>query len=552
MQTKCALLFLYNQHKISPQPYYAENLGIQYIGAVLKNASFDVQIINADYQRMGSETIVKQLIGENVGFLGMAPCYLNMGSALGIAEMMKKKSRSILVCLGGHHSTFCCDEILKNEPNIDYIVKGEGEFTALELLQAIESHHPHRPGLEQLLRINGLSFRHEGRIFHNEPRALIGDLDLIPFPARDLIKQARIAQEHAMPLMCWTRGCPNHCSFCSTPNFYGGVWRARSPKNIADEVQSLVEEYGFTQFYLTDDQFAGAGQEGRDHVEGVISEIMRRGLHKDYDLHFFLMVRGDFFRKENEDLISKFPLVGFRDVFIGFESGDTSQLKVYTKGTTTGKYKEAIDLLRKHNIFVEGGFIIFNPYSTFNSLRNDAGFIRDLGVPLLGYYTKQLLAYPGTRLFDKLLKDNMLTQHHYKRIEFRYKDDKIADLHSYLSGFFASVEDLDNSLFESIDFGVKLKAVLHKIDDGSTLSKAQTFLSESEHVYSKITNLNYRFFCDLLEAFEDSSGSAHVKDIERRFLSEYRATCETATEGYSQLNPTLNIIRGGKQCYARM
>ncbi len=106
---------------------------------------------------------------------------------------------------------------------------------------------------------------------------------------------------------------------------------------------------------------------------------MRRGLHKAYDLHFFLRVRGDFFRKENEDLISKFPLVGFRDVFIGFESGDTSQLKVYTKGTTTGKYKEAIDLLRKHNIFVEGGFIIFNPYSTFNSLRNDAGFIRNLG-----------------------------------------------------------------------------------------------------------------------------------------------------------------------------
>jgi hypothetical protein len=176
----------------------------------------------------------------------------------------------------------------------------------------------------------------------------------------------------------------------------------------------------------------------------------------------------------------------------------------------------------------------------------------NLGVPLLGYYTKQLLAYPGTRLFDKLLKDNMLTQHDYKRIEFRYEDDKIADLYSYLSGFFASVEDLDNSLFESIDFGVKLKAVLHKIEDGSTLSKAQAFLSESEHVYSKITDLNYRFFCDLLEAFEDSRGSAHVKDIERRFHSEYRAACETAIEGYIQLNPALNIIRVGKLCCARM
>jgi len=263
-------------------------------------------------------------------------------------------------------------------------------------------------------------------------------------------------------------------------------------------------------------------------------------------------VRGDFFRKENEDLISKFPSVGFRDVFIGFESGDTSQLKVYTKGTTTGKYKDAIDLLRKHNVFVEGGFIIFNPYSTFNSLRNDAGFIQGLGVPLLGYYTKQLLAYPGTKLFDKLLKDNLLAHHDYKRIEFRYKDDKIADLYSYLSDFFGSVEDLDNSLFESIDFGVKLKAILHKIEDSKTLGMAKAFLAESEQVYSKITDLNYRFFCDLLEAFENSWGSSHVKDIERKFLSEYRAGCETATEGYIKINLALNIIRGSKQCCARM
>lgn len=551
-KTKCTLLFLYNRYKISPQPYYTENLGIQYIGGVLRNVGFDVRIINADYENMDNEQIVNLICEDDTDLLGIAPCYINMEGAINIAQKIKSRLHNINICLGGHHATFCCDEILR-EDVIDFIVRGEGEETSLELAEAIESHYGGVPPLEVLSTIKGLSFRYDDKVIHNEARGIIEDLDKIPFPVRDPLDKILKMGEHAMPLLCTSRGCPANCSFCSTPRFYGRVWRARSAKNVVDEIQSIIDRYGLTQFYITDDQFAGIGKLGRAHVEGIIQEIKDRGLHKDYNLYFFIMARADFFRKENEDIIKQFPEVGFMDIFIGFESGDPGQIKVYKKGTTQKQYQEAIDILRKYNIFLEGGFIIFNPYSTFISLRNDANLIRSLGVPLFGYYTKELMAYPGTALFDELIQNNMFIHHSYKKIKFRYGDDRIGMLHEYVSNFFESFEETDNQLFETIDFQIKLRMVLNKIKDKRLKDKASLFIKKSDNAYQEITDLNYRFFNNVLDIFEENGSLSQCRCFEQGFKDEYRKLFEPIFKDYLDLNKELNIIRRSiATCVPRM
>lgn len=551
-KTKCTLLFLYNRYKISPQPYYTENLGIQYIGGVLRNAGFDVRIINADYENMDNEQIVNLICENDTDLLGIAPCYINMDGAIKIIQKIKSRHSSIITCLGGHHATFCCNEILKNEDVIDFIVRGEGEETSLELAEAIESHYGSIPPLEVLSTIKGLSFRYDKEVIHNKDRDIIEDLDRIPFPVRDPMDKILEMGEHAMPLLCTSRGCPANCSFCSTPRFYGRVWRARSAKNVVDEIQSIIDRYGFTQFYITDDQFAGIGKRGRDHVQGIIQEIKDRRLHKDYNLYFFIMVRGGFFCKENEDIIKQFREVGFMDIFIGFESGDQGQLKVYKKGTTQKQYQEAIGILRKHNIFLEGGFIIFNPYCTLISLRNDANLIRILGVPLFGYYTKELMPYPGTALFDELIQNNMFIHHSYKKIKFRYEDDRIGKLHEYISNFFESFEETENQLFETIDFQIKLKSGLNKIKDKRLKDKASFFIKKSDNNYQKITDLNYRFFNNILGIFEENGSLSQCRCFEQGFKDKYRKLFKPIFKDYLDLNKELNIIRRPRECFARM
>lgn len=537
------LLFVYNPQKISPQPYYTENLGIQYIGAVLRQAGYNVQIINADYEDLSGAQLTRLIREFGTTFLGMAPCYITMQQTLAIASEVRSDGNNTLICLGGHHATFCADDILKNEQCIDFIIRGEGEQTIVELARAIESSNGQMPPTNALLAIDGLSFRVGEQISHNKDRTLVEDLDSLPFPVRDPLDRVLDADEHAMPLLCTSRGCPANCSFCSTPQFYHRTWRARSAENVANEIESIVNVYGFTQFYLTDDQFAGKGELGKLHVKSIIDEIKRRQLHMRFNLHFFLMIRADFFRKSNEDIIKEFEDVGFRDIFIGFESADYNQLRLYRKGGQLAQYQEAMQILRHHNIFLEGGFIIFNPYSTFDSLRQDAEFIRQLGVPLFGYHTKELMAFPGTHLFGRLVQDSMMPHHSYKRIEIRYRDDRIGELHRYLRDFFEDFEVSDNQVFECIDFRVKLQGMVRRIRDQKERERAGSFIRRTETTFREITTLNHKFFNQVLDIFDKGGRASQCRALQQTFCAQHSRLTEPIIREYVEFNNRIGIIR---------
>lgn len=538
---KCSLLFLYNPKKISPQPYYTESLGIQYVGSMIRKAGFDVKIINLDFEKLNLEEIINYILKNRIDLVGIAPSYINMKDALIIIDGLKKKKSDIFTCLGGHHATFCCDEILKNEDKIDFIIRGEGEYTFLELVKLIESRNGIMPPLNLLKNINGLSFRFYGEIYHNHKRDLILNLDELPFPIRDSLQKVIEKGQHAMPLLCTSRGCHGNCSFCSTPEFFNRKWRARSSYNVVNEIQDIIEKFGFTQFYLTDDQFAGKGKTGKAYVESVIREIKKRNLHEKYNLYFFIMIRADFFCEENEDVIKQFPDVGFLDIFIGFESASSMQLNLYKKGLTEPQYQKAIEILRKYDILIEGGFIIFNPYTDFSTLREDAFFIKNLEIPLFGYYTKELMVLPGTRLYKKLLDEKLLAYHNYKRIEFKYIDIRIGKLFQYISKFFATFEKFDNKLFEAIDFHTKLKAFYKKILNQNNKEEISSFLRKTEKAFKEITSLNFLFFIKILEIFEmDKNPSV---DLQKKFRNKYLQLFQPIYNEYQRLNRDLEIIK---------
>jgi len=314
--------------------------------------------------------------------------------------------------------------------------------------------------------------------------------------------------------------------------------------NTVDEIEQIAGAYGFTQFYITDDQFVGCGAAGKDHVTGIIKEIKRRDLHRRYDLHFFLMARADFFTLENEDIVAEFPDVGFRDIFIGFESADSSELSLYRKGSTLRQYHAAIDMLHSYDLFVEGGFILFNPYSTFAGLRMDAALIKYLGVPLFGYYTKELMVLPGTSLFDRLVTDGMMAFHSYKNIRFRYGDLRIGRLYEYVAEFFAQFEEADNLLFDVVDFGVKAKGVLRKNRRIADREPLERFLHNLQSCSETLLELNDRFFRTVLNIFENGGTSEDCVVHQQRFESEHHGLLRPLVDEFLVLNRHLEIIRG--------
>ncbi|MFA6227919.1 MAG: radical SAM protein [Patescibacteria group bacterium] len=249
-------------------------LGLAWLAAVLqKNGFNDVYIIDSVINKYDNQKIIELLKEQGADLIGLSFGTQNRFYAFQLAELIKKNFPSVPLVAGGPHVTLTADDTLRQIQSIDIIVRGEGEFTFLELIQAIERGNDIR-------MINGLSYRNsQGEIFHNTERTPIIDLDVLPFPARELLPIKNYQQK--IPLsdkictsMITSRGCPNNCIYCSTASQWGHNIRFRSPKNIVDEIEIIVNKYGLEGVGFFDDCFTV----DKKRVIAICQEIINRGL----------------------------------------------------------------------------------------------------------------------------------------------------------------------------------------------------------------------------------------------------------------------------------
>src|SRR3989338_769989 len=209
-------------------------IGIAYIASHLRNNDVKVNAIDAEAEKLDLkkfEARIRQLKPDVVG-LGVTTPTLHL--ALRHAKTVKNIDPSIRIVFGGPHPTVVPEECLRSE--VDYVVRGEGEFTMLELCQSIEKGKSPKG-------IKGVSYKSTGKIVNNPARELIEDLNELPFPARDLFPLDRYVSPTTKALvlgkgfggeyteMISSRGCPYNCTYCSSFVTFGHRIRFRSPKN---------------------------------------------------------------------------------------------------------------------------------------------------------------------------------------------------------------------------------------------------------------------------------------------------------------------------------
>ncbi len=202
----------------------------------------------------------------------LATC--NTYTVLRTLETAKKVGSNIVTLVGGQHFTATAQDSLEAYREIDVVVRGEGEQTMVELIQNLESGMP--PS-----KVKGISFRHKGRIIHTPNRPLINNLDELPIPGyhfvRDHMKKYHFTMmagaKTGYALVEGSRGCLHRCTFCSQWRFWGGRFRVKSPKRIADEIEYCYREFGSRFLWLTDDNF-GLGKRTRK----LCDEILSRGI----------------------------------------------------------------------------------------------------------------------------------------------------------------------------------------------------------------------------------------------------------------------------------
>jgi anaerobic magnesium-protoporphyrin IX monomethyl ester cyclase len=287
---------------------------------------------------------------------------------------------------GGHFPSLCPEETLTLLPDLDSIVRFEGELTLVELIDHLDQR-------ESWGDIRGLAFRGDSEIVITLPRPLVTDLDSLPTVYRDQLRTNAFGVKTASMLA--SRGCLFNCSFCSIRQFYGGapghLRRTRSPKAVVEEMLTLFEE-GVRFFSFQDDDFAARTHSQQDWLRAFLHAMDAAGLAEQ--VRWKISCRVDDIQPQIlEQMLSR----GLMAVYLGVESGSNEGLATLNKHVSVAQNLAAIEILKRYNVALAIGFMLFDPSSTEKTLRENISFLSEVGED--GYITVnfcKMLPYAGT------------------------------------------------------------------------------------------------------------------------------------------------------------
>jgi hypothetical protein len=317
---------------------------------------------------------------------------------MALAARLRAALPGVHITTGGHFPTFAAAELLRHAPALDSVVRGEGEYTLLELVQRLDA-----PG--SWGEILGLSFRSNGRVVENAMRPLIPDLDSLPFPARDTPPQHHLGIGFS-PIV-GSRGCYRDCAFCSIRSFYGAsqgaLQRFRSVPNLVDEMELLYREHGVRFFVFNDDEWFPPGEARRARVAALERELRQRRM----DVMLSIKCRAD---DVEEDLFRRLLEMGVVRAYVGVESGSDHSLCTLNKRTTVAQNRHALEVLHRVGMLADFGLIFFDPDSTVEDVRANLDFFHEMvgkGQTPLSFGRMEV--YAGTPILDRLTREGRLT-----------------------------------------------------------------------------------------------------------------------------------------------
>ncbi|MDA8234012.1 MAG: radical SAM protein [Clostridia bacterium] len=330
-------------------------LNLVYLAGHLRKAGHRIEIYDAMTLNHTLDEVGRKLEERRPDVVLIGAFTASINAALDVLALAKKLDSGIVTVLGGVHPTYCYAEILNDHGGIvDYIVRGEGEITSVQLIDALESGG-------DLREIPGLAYVDEGELVTTTERELVEDLDTL-VAAWDLLDWSEYhyrITERRLAVIGSSRGCNHKCSFCSQHNFWQGKYRERSAEAMVSEIEHLYREYGIGMFMFADEYSTYNSQRWEKILDLLIE--------KNMDVHFSLETRvNDILR--DHDILFKYRQAGVIHVYLGVESVHQEILDRFKKELTVEQAKEAIGLLNKAEIITECSFILGSPEETMANI----------------------------------------------------------------------------------------------------------------------------------------------------------------------------------------
>lgn len=358
-------------------------LGLGYLAACLENNNFNVEIVDGTF--LTPKEVVERiqyLKPEITGFYIMVTMDTQ---AIRLAKEVKNYSKYIIA--GGPYPSADPKYFI---PYFDFVAIGEGEYSLLELVKAVNNN-------TEPMEVSGLAHARNGQILFSKPRNRIKELDKIRFPARHFFKNNNYINYwkknygYSSSSIITSRGCPFKCGFCSKPIF-GDEYKERSAQNIVNEIEEILS-YGYERVWIADDCFTL----NKKRIISISKEIISRRLKFEWEC----LSRVDGIEPKILDFMKE---AGCVRIFFGLESGNNHILKIMKKNITVSEEKRAVEITKKSNIKAGGFFILGYPGESNHTLIETVNFSSSLPLDYLSYTVPYPL--PGTDLYQKV-KDRL-------------------------------------------------------------------------------------------------------------------------------------------------
>jgi radical SAM superfamily enzyme YgiQ (UPF0313 family) len=359
-------------------------LGLEYIASYLRDVVQEVHIVDMELEQRRFSEIINFYQPDVVGISLSATEH---NETLRLARIAKKTG--ITTVVGGYHPTSLPDLML-SYPEIDIVVRGEGEQTMKELIENGTAEN-----------VSGASYRKNGAVVHNEERSKIENLDGLPFPARDLRLYPYKSQDRVTDcdVILMSRGCSGLCSFCCEPSMSQGCFRCRSPENVMAEILEMAK---YHQNKPVSAIFADPNFIGNPKQVETLCDLL---IEHPVNIEFGALVRADYMAKYS-DIVKKMCKAGIVKFEMGIESPNLKDLKSTKKGITAKVHKEAVKNIRENGGRAGGTFVIGLPDQTEEEIRYFPSYAKEIG--LTGAAFGIATPFPGTDFYKEMSSQGLI------------------------------------------------------------------------------------------------------------------------------------------------
>lgn len=386
-------ILLVQTHHPYTQFTHVHPLGIMCIASAAKAAGFeDIQILDMKVEGWDAEQAIAAILALDPDVVGLSAMTYEAGCMHEVASGLRSRGSKATLVAGGPHASVAADDVMA-APEFDFVVRGEGEATFVELLRGLEQ------GRQDWTDCAGLHWRAEqGSVVAEADRPPPARLDELPFPAWELIDHKKyylvprggvIYAHKEFATMFSSRACPWRCTYCH--NSYGKAFRERSAENVLAEIDLLVREYGVKEIVFMDDIFNFKAERAKAIARGLIERDYR------LKLTFPNGFRGDIL---DEELVLLLKQAGMYRCMVAVESSVPRIQKVMKKNLKIDKVRHIVDFIAKQGIMVHGAFMLGFPTETKSEMEETLRWAASSSFHTAAFF--RVIPFKGTQLFTQI------------------------------------------------------------------------------------------------------------------------------------------------------